>query len=142
MWRTQRLRLAYPDIPTPPTEIDIVERAQIMLKFIGHSDDAPITSMPDSAIAEPVKEQPPLKETTHSFVDSETVVTFPEEVPSELVASEPEKAAEQKPEILVEQPAPESGRLAYQVEADPGFAGRILPSVLKKIEEFRIDRTR
>lgn len=34
LWRTQRLRLAYPTIPTPPTEQDIISRAQILLEFL------------------------------------------------------------------------------------------------------------
>jgi hypothetical protein len=34
LWRTQRLRLGYPTIPPYPTELEIVQRAQLLFKFI------------------------------------------------------------------------------------------------------------
>lgn len=34
LWRSQRLRVAYPTIPPYPTEYDIVERAERLMKFL------------------------------------------------------------------------------------------------------------
>lgn len=38
LWKTQRLRLAYPTIPVPPTERDIIARAQILLNFLAKEE--------------------------------------------------------------------------------------------------------
>jgi hypothetical protein len=48
LWRTQRLRLAYPTIPPYPTEEDIIARATLMLEFVKKKDVEP------KAVAEPV----------------------------------------------------------------------------------------
>jgi hypothetical protein len=41
LWKTQRLRLAYPTIPPYPTEIDVVSRAALMLEFVKKKDVVP-----------------------------------------------------------------------------------------------------
>jgi hypothetical protein len=35
IWRTQRLRVAYPPIPPFPTEVDIIKRAKLLMDFVG-----------------------------------------------------------------------------------------------------------
>jgi hypothetical protein len=39
LWRTQKLRLAYPTIPCPPSEVDILEVARKLMTFLTNRED-------------------------------------------------------------------------------------------------------
>ena len=41
VWKSQKLRVAYPTIPPYPTDNDILEIAKRLLAFIPHSDTSP-----------------------------------------------------------------------------------------------------
>lgn len=108
-WATQRMKLKYPDIPPYPTEQDVLERAQTLLKFLvlGNSNSITVKDIELSVVLpEEVKEETvPVVEITHS---EEPI----EETTIEQVVTEP----------IVEKEEP---------------SGRILPTVLKKLEQMR-----
>jgi hypothetical protein len=108
-WATQRIKLKYPDIPPYPTEQDVLERAQTLLKFLvlGNSNSITVKDIELSVVLpEEVKEETvPVVEITHS---EEPI----EETTIEQVVTEP----------IVEKEEP---------------SGRILPTVLKKLEQMR-----
>lgn len=67
LWRTQRLRLAYPTIPSPPRESDILEVAKKLMEFVSKEADPPKEELPvvEQVVAVeevPVIEEPPLPE--------------------------------------------------------------------------------
>lgn len=117
LWRTQRLRLAYPTIPTPPTEKDVIARAQILLNFLKKEEtkkDIVDQSLTLNEIIE--------------LEEKEQAMTVEDAKP--IIANEPtiEDAKEIPPKSLAEAP-PE--------EKSTQIGGRILPSVIKKIEELK-----
>jgi hypothetical protein len=98
LWRTKKLKLAYPTIPPYPTEVDIVIRAQSLFAFL---NTAETTTQPV------VEELPPVVE----------------ELPP---------VVEELPRAPVPPPEP--------IPSDTN--GRILPGVLKKLEEMRSSWTK
>jgi hypothetical protein len=109
LWQSRRMKLKYPDIPPYPTEQDVLERAQTLLKFLvlGNTE-TPVreivlpTTLQEEALPEPVK----------------TVVE--ESEPQIIEESEPQIIEEPSVDLLREEPS-----------------GRILPAVLKQIEKMR-----
>lgn len=98
LWATRRIKLQYPEIPPYPTEKEIVERAQTLLKFL-------------------ILGKEPSKELQEINLPTE----LPKEVIEEVDQAELAQAAlpANEPEII-EEPT-----------------GRILPTVLKKIEQIK-----
>lgn len=109
LWRTQRLRLPYPTIPSPPTEKDILEIANTLMKFVMKPTET--TVVEDPLIIEeilPIEEEPPCP------------MPIEEEPPvKELPLPDP------KP--LPEEPA---------IPANTS-SGRVLPRVLQKLDEMK-----
>ena len=103
LWKTKKLKLAYPTIPPYPTEGDIVLRAQSLFAFL------------NTTVPEPV---PPV-------VEEPTVITEPPIVEEPL----PPPVVEEPPRAPIPPPAP--------IPEDTAQQGRILPGVLKKLEEMR-----
>ena len=141
LWRTRRIRLAYPSIPPYPTENDIIARAQVLLDFLTVSSPA---NAPESA-----------DDTTATApIGAVTVTTIKtiEPVIVETPRKEPIATAKELPDSLPTQiqdpitpvtPTPTVQELMdYMKEAkaaEPEPTG-ILPSLLKKIEEIRGNR--
>lgn len=105
LWKTRRMKLKYPDIPPYPTEQDVLERAQTLLKFLVLGNNKVQSETPvELPVAFPQEtKQEPIVEETNLLVTEEKIIP-----PEELVAEE-------------------------KVET----SGRILPAVLKKIEQMR-----
>lgn len=61
LWRSQRLRLAYPTIPTPPTEKDILEIANNLMKFVSKETEQ-LVEEPEEPPVKEEPEEPPFKE--------------------------------------------------------------------------------
>jgi len=127
LWRTRRIRLAYPPIPPYPTENDIIARARVLLDFVEKSPAVADTPVPVVENAPPVSE-----------VKSVDVLAVPPLAP--LVIIEPDGPPESKQPVT---PTPTVQELMdYMKEAkaaEPEPTG-ILPSLLKKIEEIRGSR--
>jgi hypothetical protein len=121
LWRTRRIRLAYPPIPPYPNENDIIARAKALMDFVGKTTAADTT-------APLVGDSSPDIEIKSVDVDA---------LPDRVVMVEP---SEPKPVVT---PTPTVQELMdYMKEAkaaEPEPTG-ILPSLLKKIEEIRGSR--
>jgi hypothetical protein len=124
LWRTRRIRLAYPPIPPYPTENDIIARARVLLEFVEKSPTVADTTVP-------VVENVPLV----SEVKSVDILAVPP-----VANIEPDSSPESKQPVT---PTPTVQELMdYMKEAkaaEPEPTG-ILPSLLKKIEEIRGNR--
>jgi hypothetical protein len=124
LWRTRRIRLAYPPIPPYPTENDIIARARVLLEFVEKSPTVADTTVP-------VVENVPLV----SEVKSVDILAVPT-----MANIEPDSSPESKQPVT---PTPTVQELMdYMKEAkaaEPEPTG-ILPSLLKKIEEIRGNR--
>jgi len=138
LWRTRRVRLAYPAIPPYPTENDIIARAQKLLEFASTisgdeiiEDSANISatvtepkvasSTPDATkdrVDEPARAIRPIEETLD--------VEVPKQDIKNLVTPTP--TVQELMDYMKEAKA-----------AEPEPTG-ILPSLLKKIEEIRGSR--
>jgi len=81
-WATQRIKLKYPDIPPYPTEQDVLERAQTLLKFIVLGNNKPTTEkdiklpvvLSEEVKVMPVTEVTKIEETTVEQVVTESIV--------------------------------------------------------------------
>jgi hypothetical protein len=124
LWRTRRIRLAYPPIPPYPTENDIIARARVLLDFVEKSPAVADTTVPV------VENVPPVSE-----VKSVDILALPP-----VANIEPDSSPESKQPVT---PTPTVQELMdYMKEAkaaEPEPTG-ILPSLLKKIEEIRGSR--
>jgi hypothetical protein len=124
LWRTRRIRLAYPPIPPYPTENDIIARARVLLEFVEKSPTVADTTVPV------VENVPPVSE-----VKSVDILALPP-----VANIEPDSSPESKQPVT---PTPTVQELMdYMKEAkaaEPEPTG-ILPSLLKKIEEIRGNR--
>lgn len=121
LWRTRRIRLAYPPIPPYPNENDIIARAKTLMDFVGKTTAADTT-------APMVGDSSPDIE-----IKSVDVDTLPERVVM-VEPSEPNPAVTPTPTV--------QELMDYMKEArtaEPEPTG-ILPSLLKKIEEIRGNR--
>jgi hypothetical protein len=119
LWRTQRLRLAYPTIPPYPTEEDIIRRAKLLIEFVQKEEskkDVVDTTLTTQEIVE-------LEEQEAQLVQAENVKELVED--ARIVKDEvsTEKTSGSEPDVNLEQ--------------ETGYTGRILPSVLKKIEDLK-----
>ncbi len=78
LWRTQRLRLAYPSFPPYPTEDEIILRAKKLMEFVGidpanlHAAETPPVS---AEVEEVVEEAPPQSTDKLDNVDPEVTMT-------------------------------------------------------------------
>lgn len=80
LWRSQRLRLAYPDMPVYPSEADIMTRAEKLYKYINQNPLEPAISESEpevepvavsEPVPEPVPELPTETEVSHAEVSEE-----------------------------------------------------------------------
>lgn len=82
LWKTRKLRLAYPSIPPYPTEVDIVLRAKVLLEFLNsitYTQKLDKTETPQEDI---VPESVDLYPQTHDKVKEDPVNNVPvEELP-------------------------------------------------------------
>ena len=140
LWRTRRVRLAYPPIPPYPNENDIIARAQKLLEFLSQSS----TTESTLPTAEPVK--------SDTEIVQDTVVVEPESdvAVGSIEFTEPTDAnvretvnVEVADTTSTVTPTPTVQELMdYMKEAkatEPEPTG-ILPSLLRKIEEIRGNR--
>ena len=139
LWRTRRVRLAYPSIPPYPNENDIIARAQKLLEFLSQAS----TKEPTLSTAEPVK--------SDTEIVQDTVVEPKSDVAVESIEFTEPTDADVREIVNVEvadatstvTPTPTVQELMdYMKEAraaEPEPTG-ILPSLLKKIEEIRGSR--
>lgn len=128
LWRTKRLRLAYPSIPPYPTEKDIVERAQALLDFISDRE----TTKPEKEIKEinevteatqEVKQDIPESATEDNKDSTHTTTTDPV---SEKTETETPKPMEIDPMEYAKI------KVARDLDLNSTAAGRVLPISLKK----------
>jgi hypothetical protein len=124
LWRTRRIRLAYPPIPPYPTENDIIARARVLLDFVEKSPAVADTPVPV------VENVPPVSETKPMDVPvAPTAANIkPESPPESNQLVTPTPTVQELMDYMKETKA-----------AEPEPTG-ILPSLLKKIEEIRGSR--
>jgi hypothetical protein len=96
LWKTQRLRLAYPPIPPYPNEKDIVFRASLLLEFVKKKDVYQDTLNNDNLKVK-VVENIKVSENEKSVEDTST--DFQEET-TELVKEQPKLEATSSKRIL------------------------------------------
>lgn len=130
LWKTQRLRVAYPTIPPHPTEKYIVEVANVLMSFVvRHPVSTAEPNLP------PKSELPVVEEVT----ESEPV---PEWVPSMVpdLEPEPEKAVDviEKPVknalVMIDTP---SIQIEESVSVPGETQSKVLPKVLQRLEEMK-----
>jgi hypothetical protein len=107
LWRTQRLRLAYPTIPPYPTEEDIIARAALMLEFVKRRDVEP-------------------EIVNNDIVDTEVVDNDIELKLEQSVVEEPTTDTQDITDVVEKETPPETKS-----------SKRILPTVLDKLDEMR-----
>ncbi len=109
-WTTQRMKIKYPDIPPYPTEQDVLDRAQTLLKFIVLS--------------------------TYTTPKQDVVlsITLPEEILEEQTELE-----QSPPPVELEQPVIELPKLISEPVVQPPIEvpRGLLPAVLNQIEKIR-----
>lgn len=116
LWRTQRLRLAYPPIPPYPTELDVVNRAQRLMMFLLENkvpvDDTPQEQIKPAEstvdISEPVIE-PTIEETVEPTV-SDAVENRPTKIPDKILEYSAIKVASE-----LEQGQPASSKIMTNI---------------------------
>jgi len=123
LWRTRRIRLAYPPIPPYPTENDIIARARVLLDFVEKSPAVADTTVPV------VENVPPVSEVKSVDVPiASPVIIEPDSPPESKQLVTPTPTVQELMDYMKEAKA-----------AEPEPTG-ILPSLLKKIEEIRGNR--
>jgi len=139
LWRTRRVRLAYPPIPPYPNENDIIARAQKLLEFLSQSS----TKEPTLPTAEPVNSDTDSSPDIVDEPESDVAVgsiEFTE--PMDTNARETVNVEVADATSTVTPTATVQELMDYMKEAraaEPEPTG-ILPSLLKKIEEIRGSR--
>ena len=164
-WKTNRINLPYPTIPPYPTEKEIVARAQILLDFLS-SEKTPNKKIISEVAVEPkIIEEPvimeqkkievvvPIKETkiiqevecttattatsvcdtsttATSVCDTSTTATTISSIPIDIPKFDMAKQSEQYLEFA-------KIKSERELEEQTTVSGRILPSVLKRIESIR-----
>jgi hypothetical protein len=93
LWKTNKVRLPYPDIPPYPTEIEIVKRAQVLMDFLNYN------YIDETASQEETVDQPEPKTVTVDEAapvemvinDEEITVAEPitESLPANIITEEP-----------------------------------------------------
>jgi hypothetical protein len=92
-WVTQRMKLKYPDIPPYPTEQDVLDRAQTLLKFLVLGNDnqsieremaLPVV-LPE-VVEEVIVEENHEKDKTTESVESESVVEVQDEQSGKMLS--------------------------------------------------------
>jgi len=68
LWKTRRMKLKYPDIPPYPTEQDVLERAQKLLKFLVLGDVTNTDILP-TKVEEITETEPIIEETTEPIIE-------------------------------------------------------------------------
>lgn len=98
LWATRRMKLKYPIIPPYPTEQDIIERAQILLKFLVLGDNEPAQPiiLPVD-LPQPVEVQPEVEEVVPEPIVEETQV---EPIVEPVVETQPPLAEGIFPSVL------------------------------------------
>jgi len=139
LWRTRRMRLAYPPIPPYPNENDIIARAQKLLEFLSQSSTK--ESKPPNT--EPVKSDTDISPDIVVEPESDAAVEsieFTEPMDANVRETVNVEVADTTSTVT---PTPTVQELMdYMKEAraaEPEPTG-ILPSLLKKIEEIRGNR--
>lgn len=109
LWKSQRLRLAYPPIPPYPTEQEVVERAKTLLAFLNSPQGmpGPVTTVNPPDVVE----------------DVVPVKAIPAEVPVDEVIEDVETVAEAAAEAspVADAPAPVTEANEQQVKTFPSI---------------------
>lgn len=75
LWRTQRLRLVYPDIPPHPTEEDIIRKAKTLMTFVQSNKLSELISNKDTVAEEKLQPTPEPTEKHNIDNGSDNVIT-------------------------------------------------------------------
>lgn len=151
LWRTQRLRLAYPDMPVYPGEADIMTRAEKLYAYI-NSDPSAITAETPWVESSEVTVTEPLSEPSVEPLDNvialkqpepqivlpaQTAEPVQETPPLELPKTSLEKRqdAESKLlELIKEQSKLQTGIGVARTETT---TNKLIPGIINKINDIR-----
>lgn len=107
IWKNNRIRLPYPDIPPYPTETEIVARAQILLNFLSanHQQSQPVAEKPVEVFAPPPPLSTAVAPAAPPAVELEPIFQVEEPIPTPAIAvSVAPPAVEPDPITQVEEP--------------------------------------
>lgn len=152
LWRTQQLRLAYPIIPAYPTESEIIARAEKLMAYVSSDTPLPENQSTESTPVDPanvtdavISPEPPRAESVTEKITAEPIQTVdtesePKTEDSAVQSDELKplvtvKEAEEKVLDLIADYAKFKAEDKLQDRATT--TSRILPSVLKKIDDMR-----
>ena len=138
LWRTQRLRLAYPSFPPHPNELDIIERAKVLGAFVNAAEL--LVSTASSSIAEDMAED----YTGNTVVDTVAVV---DAVASKGIDAVKEVKEDNQRANNVTTDTPESisqaeldyikSKVMSDIDDSVPSSRRLLPALIKKIENLK-----
>lgn len=146
LWRTTRSRLVYPSFPPYPTEDVIVARAKVLLGFLS-TQEAPIEPPKEQeppAVEDQPAEPPTVEEQiveTQPLQEQKPLSSIPE-VENKSQPSYTEGIKELRGEELekaVDKNLEEYSRaiIARRSEEETASSTRLLPSLLKRIDEMK-----
>lgn len=165
LWRTQRLRLAYPDMPEYPSEADIMNRAERLFEYVNRDTDVTASSVDNQVEtdsqtqvieAQVITTQAPDPEPVNTECQVENTVSQPQDVielnPQTIQSSggsgnanvevtprtslERRLEAEAKLMELIKEQAKLQNDLGSVTQAKTSTA-RLIPGVLNKLNEFK-----
>lgn len=145
MWKNKGIRIPYPSFPAMPSEADILERAQEMIKFVEGPEPAKYVEEK----VEEVKETPEVKVVETPEV--KVVEVSKPETTVAVVTEEPKKAdTKHEPEIprrSIESLYAEyrdlssadhaKSKVDRKLEEETTFAGKFMPSLLQTIGDMK-----
>ena len=145
MWKTQRLRVAYPPIPPFPTEEDIAKRAERLLDFLTRPrPDLEPTEIElpkvDEGVIAPTKETTQVAEVQNSKVDEQQSATEDKEeikTNREEINQIPEQPNVSNKTSVAPEQSLELARLKVMMRNDDGLSGASarIPTILEKIKQ-------
>lgn len=129
LWRTQRLRLAYPDFPPYPNEHDIIERAKRLSEFVGVIPESASPQVTEVNEVQP----PPAEESTSTapIVASTVDKSIEESTPQTL------PAVEEQPSLTPADLDYIQAKVANDIDDTVSSSRKILPELIKKLESLR-----
>ena len=130
MWKNKGIRIPYPNFPAMPSEADILERAQEMIKFVEGPEPAKYVE----ETVEEVKETPVVEKPAEPQVEA---VQEPEPV-----KPEPEIPRRSIESLYAEYRELSSAdhakaKVDRKIEEETTFAGKFMPSLLQTIGDMK-----
>ena len=129
LWNASKLALPYPSIPPYPTEMDILDRARVLIDFVTIVNEKNHQEEIKPAVVQPVVlqsvEMPEQEQQETASATLPTIAEKPIEEPREL----PEHLFSQEENVEYALPRPNT--------TTETTGGRVIPAMFKKLEDIR-----